>query len=211
MASPNPAAAISSDLHGVSAIASNDAWAVGNYQDSTSFFYFTLIEHWNGTAWSIVPSPNGASPSELGGVSAIASNDAWAVGDYPTSTNNPQTLVEHWNGTAWSIVPSPNAPGTLNTLDGVSATASNDAWAAGYNFDSNSVEKSLVERWDGTAWSIVPSADPDPNARFNEPLAISALPGGIVWAVGDYTNPQQTLVEKYGGPAVRQLPLPPIT
>ncbi len=34
----------------------NDVWAVGEYIDFGSFH--TLTEHWNGTVWSVVPSPS---------------------------------------------------------------------------------------------------------------------------------------------------------
>ena len=43
----------------------------------------TLTEHWNGTAWSVVASPNlGTSDNVLYGVAAVAANDVWAVGYY---------------------------------------------------------------------------------------------------------------------------------
>ena len=56
-------------------LAANDAWAVGHVNDQT------LTIHWNGTAWSIIPSPNpGISFNNLAAVAAIAPNDVWAVG-----------------------------------------------------------------------------------------------------------------------------------
>jgi len=47
-------------LNAVAAISSSDIWAVG----SQTFFGQTgiLIEHWNGTAWSVVTSPAPAVP-----------------------------------------------------------------------------------------------------------------------------------------------------
>src|SRR5215469_6280943 len=57
---------------------------------------------------SFVPSPNaGSGANALFGVSAIASNDVWAVGEF-SSVSAGQTLVEHWNGVSWSVVASPN-------------------------------------------------------------------------------------------------------
>src|SRR5919106_2710741 len=41
------------EFAGVAAIAPNDVWAVGRSGQ------FTLTEHWDGTNWSVVPSPNG--------------------------------------------------------------------------------------------------------------------------------------------------------
>jgi hypothetical protein len=55
--------------------------------------------HWNGTAWSVVPSPNPAAYLDAYlGVDAISAKDAWAVG----TTNWASTLIAHWNGKAWS-------------------------------------------------------------------------------------------------------------
>src|SRR5213594_274785 len=52
------------ELHGVSAAADNDAWAVGTvYTDNTFTRSKTLIEHWDGTHWSVVNSPTPARPS----------------------------------------------------------------------------------------------------------------------------------------------------
>ena len=93
-------------LNAASALASNDVWTVGYYRDS-DFIQHTLVEHWNGTAWTVVPSPNvGISNNQLYGVSALAANDVWAVGEFLDSDLDvEQTLVEHWDGTAWSVVP----------------------------------------------------------------------------------------------------------
>ena len=70
----------------------------------------TLIEHFNGTAWCIVPSPSPGSNAMLGGVTTSnAANNVWAVGaDTPAGTTTQQTLTLNWNGTAWTVVASPN-------------------------------------------------------------------------------------------------------
>jgi hypothetical protein len=41
-------------FNGVSGVASNDVWAVGTGSSSTT----PLVEHWNGTQWSIVSTPS---------------------------------------------------------------------------------------------------------------------------------------------------------
>lgn len=51
----------------------------------------TLIEHFNGTAWSMVPSPSPGRSATLGGVTTSnAANDLWAVG-YFTRPGRPIT------------------------------------------------------------------------------------------------------------------------
>jgi hypothetical protein len=51
--SPNASGATESYLAGVSAVSASNAWAVG--WSAASSAYQPLIEHWNGTAWSVVP------------------------------------------------------------------------------------------------------------------------------------------------------------
>jgi hypothetical protein len=64
----------------------------------------TLVQHWNGTTWDVVPSPSpSASQDELLGVAMLSSSYAWAVG-----YQGDKTLIERWNGTAWTVQPSPN-------------------------------------------------------------------------------------------------------
>jgi hypothetical protein len=44
-------------LTAVTATSANDIWAAGSYEDAPNHTE-TLIEHWDGNSWSIVPSPN---------------------------------------------------------------------------------------------------------------------------------------------------------
>src|SRR5436309_3023426 len=61
----------------------------------------------------------------------------------------------------WNVVPSPNIS-RQNYLTGVAAVAPNDIWAVGYSSLSpyGGTERTLIEHWDGTSWSIVPSPSP---------------------------------------------------
>lgn len=172
----------SNTLHGVAAISLNDVWAVGYYDDPARGVRHTLTEHWNGTAWSIVPSANTAlgDIDLLESVAAVASDDVWAVGFYgPGGVTSYQTLTEHWDGAHWSIVTSPNITGT-NRLLSVTASAHNDVWAVGYSeFSSN---QTITEHWDGTQWSIV--ASPSVSSSANQLNGVVAVSASDVWAVG---------------------------
>jgi hypothetical protein len=77
-----------------------------------------VIEHWDGTSWSVVPSPNPFPNvnNSLVAVAAASANDIDAFGD---SGLGP--FSENWNGTRWSII---NTPSGVATLSG--ATALND-------------------------------------------------------------------------------------
>jgi hypothetical protein len=108
-------------------VSANDIWAVGLIYQGT--IARTLIEHWNGTAWSIVPSPNvGTESTYLFKVSAVSANDVWAIG-----THNGRSLALHWDGTQWIEVERDwgVAPDFLTTVAAVSST---NVWATGYNY-----------------------------------------------------------------------------
>jgi hypothetical protein len=99
-----------------------DAWGVGK---TTGFGRRAptnpLIEHFNGTAWSVVPNPSGRS-TQLFSVAALATSDAWAVGtDYAM---NAGLVVQHWDGTSWSLVAIQSPPGsTFNQILQLSSAA----------------------------------------------------------------------------------------
>ena len=197
-------------LNGVAAVSSNDIWAVG----VSSGPYQMLIEHWDGSEWSVVPSPpvGGEGLSWLNAVTAISSNDVWAVGDYYNFPGD-DTLTIHWDGTEWSVVPSPNVGTGTNDLKGVSAISSNDVWAVGYyHLEPAGGYYALIEHWDGTAWSVVPSPDPNPGAHPLVLNAVAAISSNDVWAVG-YYSPYSTgaLLEHWDGDEWSVAPGPEVT
>jgi len=189
VSSPN-VPSVSNVLNAVAAVSTSDIWAVGNTSGPNGMGQ-TLIEHWDGTQWSIVASPNPpqAIISVLSGVAAVSANDVWAVGISTPGQGPSVTLIEHWNGTQWSIVKSPNIPSNINDLQGIAATSSKEVWAVGsYQPDSSSSAQTLIERWNGKTWKIVSSPNPSTNAAL--------------WAVGDYTDNSgngQTLIEQWDG------------
>src|SRR5579859_2645264 len=125
VSSPNPGSY--NITYGVAAVAANDVWAVDFSYNGT--LAQTLIEHWDGSSWTIVPSPNvGTGSNFLPGVAAVSSTDVWAVGSSSTGSAY-QTLTEHWNGSSWSVVPSPNQGTASNALARLAVVAANDVWA----------------------------------------------------------------------------------
>ena len=67
----------------------------------------------------------------------------------------------------WSMVPSPNAGSSSqnNELNGVSCVTSSFCMAAGSYARSGATVQTLVERWNGTAWSIVASPNTSATQR----------------------------------------------
>lgn len=203
VSSPNPSNLSGQvSLASIAAISANDIWAVGYSQISNGDFQ-TLVEHWDGTQWSIIASPDvgGSGANYLFGVAAVASNNVWAVGQYYTSPGGGvrQTLVEHWDRTQWSIIASPNV-GTLGSgLQGVSVVSASNMWAVGF-YSTQQASQTLVEHWDGTQWSVVSS--PNVGSGSNALLAITANSPKNIWAVGDSTsstnpNDTQSLIEHW--------------
>ncbi len=116
-ATPNPSGAVFGELEGVSCT-ENHCTAVGEWYKKKPPENFPLVESWNGTSWSIEPTPNpsGATSSGLQGVSCTAADKCKAVGMYTLSNGNEPTLVESWNGTSWSIEPTPNPSGATENF-----------------------------------------------------------------------------------------------
>jgi hypothetical protein len=184
--SPNPGDGFRG-LSAVAAATANDVWATGSYTTTTSDVRQALIEHWNGSAWSVVSSP---AEGALYGLAVVAPNDIWAVGYAGYSPGPYQTLIEHWNGTAWNVVPSPNPGSTGGQLASVSALSADDIWAVGFYVDGNGFI-TLTLHWDGSQWTQVES----PNAANKTELAgVTAIATDDVWAVGAYVNLQQRYV-----------------
>lgn len=199
-------------VYGVTAVAPNDVWAVGRYEPQGGGS-LTLILHWDGTSWSIVPSPNPATYNGLYAVAAVSANDVWAVGYYYSGPQ--RTLIEHWDGTSWSIVPSPNVGASNNLLGAVTAVPnSQTAWAVGFYYrTTDGLPSTLIQRWDGTAWSVVPS--PDGSAQGSNLLfGVSSTGANDAWAVGTYQVNNTVflpLTEHWDGTSWQVVPSPPLS
>ncbi len=161
-------------LRGVSGTGANDVWAVGAnccYASGSKGYDKPVIEHWDGTRWKLVASAsNEPLGTQLYAVTAIAPDDAWAVG-YAS-----QAVFEHWDGKKWSVVSSPYIYDGGEMLS-VVAISKNNVWAGGEgNFAA------ILEHWDGKSWSFIPA--------YNDGLtflnAMSASGANDIWAVGEY-------------------------
>jgi hypothetical protein len=154
-------------LNAVLALAPNDAWAVGfstpvalPKQAAT----MTLIEHFDGTSWAVVPSPNAGLNSanqsnRLFGLTANSANDIWAFGSYfaADGSGHQMTLLLHWDGIRWSIAssPSPTKGGfTCDLLWAGVVPALGDVWILGSVHDGTlaihmtpGADSSLVSRF----------------------------------------------------------------
>src|SRR6202045_4331799 len=105
-------------LNAVLALAPNDVWAVGfstPVAPPKQAATLTLIEHFDGTSWAVLPSPNVGPNSanqsnRLLGLTGNSANAIWAFGSYFTAdgSGHQRTLLLHWDGISWTIAPSPS-------------------------------------------------------------------------------------------------------
>ncbi len=143
-------------LNQVSCPSTTNCTAVGAYAPTFADLTLSeqLVEHWNGTRWSIVvPNPSyfPSSGLPLSGVSCPNTTYCIAVGA------EHEELAEHGNGATWSIVTQPDTQG--DSLNDVKCRTTTNCTAVG-NYNGSSGEQALVEHWNGTSWSIVASPTP---------------------------------------------------
>lgn len=178
---------VNNNLDAVAATGPNDVWTVGGTRASTNAPFRTLAEHWNGTAWSVVPTPNANARSNVfNAVVAIAPNDAWAIGDYDNGKAF-TPLTEHWDGRAWRLVPAPDSGAHTTFVFGATAASSNEVFAAGEIVRRPNDVATYLLRWNGRAWSVVPTPNV-PHRPVTLLNAVRALPDGSVWAAGGDAN-----------------------
>src|SRR5439155_9046246 len=67
-------------LNAAAALSDNDVWAAG-YARGSGPMTRSLVEHWDGAQWSILPSPNpGSDENRVNAMAAVSPQDVWAVG-----------------------------------------------------------------------------------------------------------------------------------
>jgi hypothetical protein len=224
--SPNTSPTENNGLSAVACSSASDCWAVGStiqHWNGTSWSIFALptggikaltctsasdcwavggttIEHWNGISWASVPEPNSGAEENADDLQAVAcssASDCWAVGAYNYG-ESAQTLIEHWNGTSWAIVPSPNPDPNVGALNGIACASASACSAVGFYDDSSGNERTLIEQWDGTSWSVVSS--PNPSSRQNRFYAATCASTSECWAIGVRTadnSASLTLVQEF--------------
>ncbi|MGI5166076.1 WD40/YVTN/BNR-like repeat-containing protein [Spirillospora sp. CA-253888] len=140
-------------LLAVAGTAPDDVWAVGAAGREG------LVMHYDGRAWSRVPSP--ATRFPLTGVAAPGPAEAWAVG---------RDRVLRWNGRKWSRVKAP-----VTAANTIAAPSPDDVWVAG--------GRGELAHFDGRRWTA--AASPEPFATGAVWLASAATgPDGAVWLAG---------------------------
>jgi hypothetical protein len=125
-------------LEAISAVDSNDIWAVGGDRDGDYTYFPVYIIHWDGSQWSHFEHQVPGFGHRLWAVEALASDDVWASGDYFDAFGYHAYAV-HWNGQSWSFMDIPGGGRHLWS------SGNGSLYAAG----------SGVFRYDGTNWTWV--------------------------------------------------------
>jgi len=180
------------EIADIKALAENDVWAVGSYAPGSESA--PLVEHWNGTDWSVVSAPTaGARGAALQAVAATTPSNIWAVGYLINGTNKRggsktiKGLVEHSDGTQWSIVATPHIDQSYE-LFGVSADSPTDTWVVGQRYThpgGTPTAGAIVEHWNGTSWRVftagLPTYVPDTaDIAARSPSDVWVAYGGII-------------------------------
>lgn len=193
------------ELAGIACSSLTDCWAVGGDGDSGNAGR-TLTEHYDGTSWTVVGSPNSGSQANfLTSIACPGSNDCWAVG----GANTDAPFVEHYDGTSWTVETDITDVGSSNVMNGVTCVSTVECWAVGYQGDANAgLTQTVIEGFDGTRWSRVSSPNPIGGQwGVNYLKGVSCDSTGVCWAVGQsegvegYYAPGQSLIAEYTGSA----------
>lgn len=149
------------NIRDIEIVADDDIWFFGDWIGSIPGGPSgapALAMHWNGSTFTVVPTPYPAFGTPGWGLeagSALGPNDIWAVGGGSDGDYSSKTYIIHWDGSSWTQTPAPS-PGMNHRLWAVEAIAPDDVWAVGDYYDANGYF-SLFLHWDGATWSQVPS------------------------------------------------------
>jgi hypothetical protein len=170
-------------LSSVSCVSPEDCWAVGSYSayNPGGGSTYTLAEHWNGTAWSIVPSGVLDQPPAnfLTSVSCVDADFCVAAG-YNWGSSSTTGFLDIWNGTSWKILVT--AFGTGTELNSVSCAATSACAVVGF-YEYSGTGDTVVGAWNGSKWTGTYPSNPG-SATSSNLAATSCVTGARCLVVG---------------------------
>jgi hypothetical protein len=128
--------------------------------NSSAGYFETLLEHFNGKAWSLVTSAPGISPSnsQISQVTGSGADDVYLEADVANGTDEPNYEVLHFNGTAWSVEPLPAVSGLdTDSQAEINITGPKDGLATltGEYVETETFQGYAAQLASGT-WSVAP-------------------------------------------------------
>ena len=182
-------------LHGVSCVSATSCVLVGQFTkswDSASPEEIgTLVESWDGSSWTVQPSPNppGVKQTLLWGVSCVSSASCVAVGESRKAGGELGALIESWNGAKWSIDTSPHIPGGLQDV----SCSSEAACLAVGGTEGELGGGGVAEVWNGSHWTS--------SALDHAMRGVSCLSADRCVAVGGELRSNKAYAELWNGAA----------
>lgn len=183
-------------FYAMAALSENDVWLVGSnaykrQNQNQPNGLETLIEHWDGTSWKIVPSPNPDSISYLTSITASSQNDIWAVGAIGPSQDDEgisvptEALLIHWDGKSWKVVPQSLPPGPTRIVVASAGNADNVWLISSMATGGGATSSSTLARWDGHQWNSVSYPDLSDSGL----AVVASIPGTdhvwVAWGSAD--------------------------
>lgn len=213
---PSPGAGGYAELGKVSCATASNCMAVGfNFINFVAGTQTTLAEHWDGSAWSVVPTPDLPS-NGFADIACPSASMCMAVGTYMDKAGTQLLLAERWDGTSWSVLPVPAAVSAPRFL-GVSCPSTTICMAVGRYGKPGASQGTLAERWNGSGWHMLPSPKPPGSGVPGLPVSVTSVTCTSVSscvAVGSYNTGQldnavgYNLIETWDGSKWALVPAP---
>ncbi len=183
-------------FYGVTALGPNDVWAVTHQRLTGAAPDQPLVEHWNGTAWSVVSTPSLAAGTNALYSVTVNKDGVFAAGESDDEFSGAHPLVERFSAGSWSILNLPEAGSIWTNLRGIAAGA-DSVWAVGTFLDpASGNQQTLTLRGDSSIWTVVNG--PNPGSGNNVLGGVDAV-GDQFWAAGldDQGGSNQTFIERH--------------
>jgi hypothetical protein len=200
---PNPNPSAGNVFSGVSCPSSKECLAVGGASELGAEWGPLFADRWNDQVWSEhqlpYPPPN-PNTNTLAAVSCPSATACVAVGSQQSGV-----LVEAWNDRKWSAQRAPNPKGSISTeLLSVSCPLTTDCFAVGDWAGQNGFALPLLERWNGSKWTVEPTAEPYGSNNSVTFTGVSCTSATACTAVGGGSRPpagdaQFMVVERWNG------------
>jgi hypothetical protein len=216
--SPSPTASngsfLGNQLYSASAFSASDVWAVGSTGTRSNIgnSVTSLAEHWNGTTWSVVTTPNLSGWNEIFYVTALDAGRAVGVGFGRQVYGTIAAQSEAWDllaagGSANSVLPGVGAGD--NYMTGVDRSGA-AVWAVGFwsttlpgNASLQQFTLAISATWNSTTqtltWASFPGTSENPGTASDWFFAVTAISPYAFWAVGALASATavSTLAEAY--------------
>ncbi len=154
-----------------------------------------------GVRWLVLttPTPADANFARLGAVTCSGTTHCNAVGDYQNPEGVYVPFAEHWDGSSWKLARTANPSGSRGTyLTGLACTSTTTCTAVGYYKNSALVYRTVVEKWNGKRWTLVPSANAGVSDFLNS-IACSRPTSCVAVGEGSSSKAGLALAERWNG------------